>query len=401
MASQFQHFEVVIIGGGPSGATAADDLAKQGKRVLLIDKQTRIKPCGGAIPVCVLKEFDIPESLLAAKISSARMVSPSNKTVVMPVMGGFVGMVDRETFDEWLRVRAASHGATRLRAEFIGVMRSENSGLQIRVQELDAPANQAETIIACDLLIGADGANSKVAELCIPQRRARKYVYAYHEIVELPQDQTKPFDGAQCDVWYQSDLSPDFYGWVFPHGSTASIGVGTGQKGFSIRAATTLLRDRCGLGNAKMVRREGAPIPLRPLDRWDNGRDVLLAGDAAGVVAPASGEGIFYAMLGGRLAADAGLAFLKSGQAKELKSARRRFMSAHGRVFWVLNILQYFWYCSDKRREGFVKMCRDPDVQRLTWEGYLHKKLVRGNPMAHLRVFYKDTLQLLGLAPHT
>ena len=73
------------------------------------------------------------------------------------------------------------------------------------------------------------------------------------------------------------------------------------------------------------MRREGAPIPLKPLPRWDNGRDVVLAGDAAGVVAPASGEGIYYAMLGGRLAADAVDEFLAH---RRRARARRRRASA-------------------------------------------------------------------------
>jgi geranylgeranyl reductase len=127
----------------------------------------------------------------------------------------------------------------------------------------------------------------------------------------------------------------------------------------------------------------------------------VLAGDAAGVVAPASGEGIYYAMLGGRLAADAALAFLKTGDARELAGARKRFMKEHGRVFWVLGIMQYFWYRNDKRRESFVKMCEDKDVQRLTWESYTNKKLVRQSPMAHLRIFVKDMAHLLGIARPT
>ena len=84
------------------------------------------------------------------------------------------------------------------------------------------------------------------------------------------------------------------------------------------------------------IRREGAPIPLQPLRRWDNGRDVVLAGDAAGVVAPASGEGIYYAMLGGRLAAEAADKFCATGDARALRLARKRFMRVHGPVFWML-----------------------------------------------------------------
>ena len=85
-----------------------------------------------------------------------------------------------------------------------------------------------------------------------------------------------------------------------------SVGTGSADKGFSLRAAVGQLRSAAGLGGAETLRREGAPIPMKPLPRWDNGRDVVLAGDAAGVVAPASGEGIYYAMVGGRLAARSG-----------------------------------------------------------------------------------------------
>jgi geranylgeranyl reductase len=133
------------------------------------------------------------------------------------------------------------------------------------------------------------------------------------------------------------------------------------------------------------------------LRRWDNGCDVVLAGDAAGVVAPASGEGIYYAMVGGQLAAQAVEAYLATGDARTLATARKRFMKAHGRVFWILGIMQHFWYSSDKRRERFVSICRDPDVQQLTFDAYMNKELVRAKPMAHVRIFFKDLAHLFGL----
>ena len=137
---------------------------------------------------------------------------------------------------------------------------------------------------------------------------------------------------------------------------------------------------------------------MKPLPRWDNGRDVVLAGDAAGVVAPASGEGIYYAMLGGRLAAQSAAELLAGQSPRCLAQARRRFMREHGRVFWVLGIMQRFWYSSDQRRERFVSICRDRDVQQLTFDAYMNKRLVRKRPMAHVRIFFKDVAHLLGLA---
>jgi geranylgeranyl reductase len=73
-------------------------------------------------------------------------------------------------------------------------------------------------------------------------------------------------------------------------------------------------------------------------------------------------------------------------------------MKKHGMVFWILGIMQYFWYSSDKRRERFVKMCADPDVQKLTWDAYMNKELARSRPGAHLRIFINDLGHLLGVA---
>lgn len=91
---------------------------------------------------------------------------------------------------------------------------------------------------------------------------------------------------------------------------------------------------------------------------------------------------------------------LDTGQSRHLASARKRFQRAHGRVFMVLGFMQWFWYRNDKRREKFVTLCKDADVQRLTWESYLNKKLVRKDPMGHVRVFIKDMRQLLRPAAH-
>jgi len=81
-----------------------------------------------------------------------------------------------------------------------------------------------------------------------------------------------------------------------------------------------------------------------------------------------------------------------------LAQGRKRFMREHGRVFWVLGIMQYFWYKYDRRRERFVSMCEDRDVQQLTFDAYMNKRLVRKKPMAHVKIFFKDLAHLLGWA---
>ncbi len=395
-------YDCVVVGGGPSGATAATDLARAGHRVALLDRAGRIKPCGGAIPPKLIRDFAIPDHLIVGRVVAARMIAPSDAMVDMPVDrfggDGFVGMVDRDTFDEWLRERAALAGAERRTGRFDRIERDTDGGA---VVVYTAHADGAERRIATRCVIGADGARSRVARGTIAGADRMPCVFAYHEVIRSPVADDAAFDRRRCDVFYQAALSPDFYAWVFPHGDTASVGVGSAVKGFGLREAVARLRSRNHLAGCETIRSEGAPIPLRPLRKWDNGRDVLVTGDAAGVVAPASGEGIYYAMVAGQESARAVDLFLVTGKPRALAQARKRFMRAHGQVFWILGIMQYFWYHNDRRRERFVTMCDDRDVQRMLWPAYMNKQLVYANPLAYLRIFMKDMRHLLQTAGAT
>ena len=175
-------FEAVIIGGGTSGATAAHNLAKSGKKVAFIDKAGRIKPCGGAIPPRLILDFDIPDSQVVAKIKTARMISPTARKVDMPIENGFVGMVDRENFDDFLRDRACRAGATQFTGTFLKISRPPGETL---VHFKDKKTGEERTL-QTRALIAADGARSNVMRAEMPGGREIPYVIAYHEIVKAP-----------------------------------------------------------------------------------------------------------------------------------------------------------------------------------------------------------------------
>jgi geranylgeranyl reductase len=389
-------YDVVVVGAGPSGATAAEDLAREGRNVAFIDREGRIKPCGGAIPPRAIRDFHIPDEQLVARITTARMISPTGRRVDIPIENGFVGMVDREHFDAFLRDRAEAAGAHRYRGTFTKVER-DDAGTHVVFRDKESGETRRLTT---RLVIGADGARSNVARQEVAGGDKIPYVIAYHEIIEAP-GKVGEYDPERCDVVYDGAISPDFYGWVFPHGKSASVGMGSMVKEVDVKQATADLRAASGLADCPTIRKEGAPIPLKPLDRWDNGRDVVLAGDAAGVVAPSSGEGIFYAMVGGRVAAAAAAATLTTGETAKLKLARHLFMREHKSVFKILGAMQDAYYKSDARRERFVSLCHDIDVQRLTFEAYMNKELVKARPLAHIKIGLKNLAHLSGLVRET
>jgi geranylgeranyl reductase len=320
------------------------------------------------------------------------MVSPTKRSVDIPIENGFVGMVDREEFDEFLRDRAQDRGVTLYRGTFEKIDRSTGTP----VIEYFSHDTKNQEQISARFIIGADGARSKVAKAEVPGAEKIPYVIAYHEIINAPENGTN-YQGHRCDVIYDGAVSPDFYGWVFPHGKTVSVGMGTGVSGFDLKQATADLRKASGLNDCETIRKEGAPIPLKPLKKWDNDQDVVLAGDAAGVVAPSSGEGIYYAMCSGRQAAHAVAETLRTNNPKHLRLARKNFIKQHGTVFRVLEAMQNAYYKTDSRRERFVSLCHDVDVQTMTFDAYMNKKLGKARPLAHLKISFKNLMHLTGL----
>ena len=381
---------VAVIGGGPAGACAAETLAKGGCETFLIErKMDNCKPCGGAIPLCMVGEFDLPEEIIDRKVTKMKMISPSNRAVdVGQTLNDkeYIGMCRREVMDDFLRKRAKSLGTNLVNGLF---MKLDDPGqgngpmtIHYNDYEVDAKVGEPKTM-EVDVIIGADGANSRVAKNI--DAGEYDYAIAFQERIKIPDEKMEYYKDL-AEMYVGDDVSPDFYGWVFPKYDHVAVGTGTVVNKTSIKQYQAAMRKRAEekCAGGKIIRVEAHPIPELPRPRRVQGR-VALVGDAAGYVTKCSGEGIYFAAKSGRMAAEAVVERSQNGTVEVDENDLRVYLDKWDRKYWatykVLDILQKVFYRSNPAREAFVEMCADEYVQKMTFDSYLYKTVVPGNPL--------------------
>ncbi len=202
------------------------------------------------------------------------MVAPSARAVDMPIDGGFVGMVDREAFDEWLRERAAAAGAVRRTGQFVELTRDDDGVALVHFRRSGKAAASSDQrppmqSVRARVVIGADGAKSVVAAQCIPGANRIPYVFAYHEIVRSP---AASFDGERCDVYYQGACRRTSMAGCF---RTAPLPVSAAvppARGFPCAGRSGPCARQPGWRRRRPYGVRARLFPLRPLRRWDNGQ---------------------------------------------------------------------------------------------------------------------------------
>ena len=407
---------VAVVGGGPSGACAAEVLAKAGIQTWLFERKLdNAKPCGGAIPLCMVEEFGLPDDIIDRKVRNMKMISPSNREVDIRLdpLGyddnAYIGMCRREVFDAFLRNRAADLGTTLVN----GLVQKIDTGdkrqgpYTIHYADYSAggPTGDAK-ILEVDLIIGADGANSRVAKAM----DAGNYnvAIAFQERIKIPPEEMSYYEDL-AEMYVGTDVSPDFYAWVFPKYDHVAVGTGTMQQNQSlIKGLQKGIRERASkrLFRGEVIKVEAHPIPEHPRPRRVVGR-MALVGDAAGYVTKSSGEGIYFAAKSGRMCAEAIVEITNSGakipSERDIKSTYlKRWDRKYGATYAVLDILQRIFYRNDAAREAFVEMCDDKDVQKLTFDSYLYKRVVMMNPWQQIKLTMRTVGSLLrgeALAP--
>jgi geranylgeranyl reductase len=402
---------VAVVGSGPAGSSAAETLAKAGIETYLFERKLdNAKPCGGAIPLCMVDEFDLPPEIIDRRVRRMKMISPSNVEVDINLenQDEYIGMCRREVLDGFLRDRANKLGAQLINGTVHAIDIPTSNTAPYTLHYADHSNGSLEGVaktLQVDLIIGADGANSRVAKAI--DAGDYNYAIAFQERIRLPEDKMAFYED-MAEMYVGTDVSPDFYAWVFPKYDHVAVGTGTMKVNKSlIKNLQAGIRARAArkLEGGSIIKVEAHPIPEHPRPRRVVGR-VALVGDAAGYVTKSSGEGIYFAAKSGRMCAETIVELSNSGQRvpteDDLKVYLKRWDTKYGITYKVLDILQRVFYRSDATREAFVEMCADRDVQKLTFDSYLYKTVVPANPLVQLKITAKTIGSLLrgsALAP--
>jgi geranylgeranyl reductase len=402
---------VAVVGSGPAGSSAAETLAKAGIETYLFERKLdNAKPCGGAIPLCMVSEFDLPPEIIDRRVRKMKMISPSNVEVDINLINEdeYIGMCRREVLDGFMRDRAAKLGAKLINGTVhtLDIPRNNTDPYILHYADhSDGSMNGVQKTLKVDLVIGADGANSRVAKAI--DAGDYNYAIAFQERIRLPEDKMA-FYNDLAEMYVGTDVSPDFYAWVFPKYDHVAVGTGTMKVNQAlIKKLQAGIRARAAkkLEGGEIIKVEAHPIPEHPRPRRVVGR-VALVGDAAGTVTKSSGEGIYFAAKSARMCAETIVETSNGGTRipteDDLKLYLKRWDKKYGLTYKVLDILQTVFYRTDATREAFVEMCADLDVQKMTFDSYLYKTVVPANPLVQLKITAKTIGSLLrgnALAP--
>jgi geranylgeranyl reductase family protein len=313
-----QRFDALVVGAGPAGSSAAIHLARAGARVMLADKARfpRDKPCGGGLTGRALKRIPVdPSPVVERDVDRFELRLRYGSSFTRRHDEPLISMTQRRRLDAFLLGHAAEAGAVVRDGSRAEMLHADDSGITARVGD--------ETVRA-DVLVGADGANGVVA----------RAVGLGDGIVRgVALEGNVPLEslggGLERTAVIELAVLPGGYGWVFPKGDHANLGVGGwGSEGPRLRDHLGRLARAHGLPPDSLTDLRGHRLPMRRLGTPAGTGRVLLVGDAAGLVDPLSGDGMYEAFVSARLAADAIVAGDLEGYTEALSTALDRHAAA-------------------------------------------------------------------------
>jgi geranylgeranyl reductase family protein len=303
-------FDAIVAGAGPAGSTTAYRLARAGARVLLLDRARfpRDKPCGGGVTMRAVHELPFSiDPVVEDVVDRFEVRLTYGRRFDLPARAPLCLMTQRSRLDAFLAERAAEAGA-----EF-------RDG--VRVESVE-PVEDGVSVVAggdrcqASVLVGADGANGVVARAA-GLDRGRDLGVALEGNCGYDDVREERYRGR---LVLELGVAPGGYGWVFPKGDHVNVGIGGWEReGPTLRARLARLCAAHGIAPDRLTSLRGHRLPMRrPRAALVRGR-TLLVGDAAGLVDPLSGDGIYEAFVSSRLAAETILDLLE-GRAPDLSA---------------------------------------------------------------------------------
>jgi geranylgeranyl diphosphate/geranylgeranyl-bacteriochlorophyllide a reductase len=356
---------VLVIGAGPAGATAAKVLSKNGKDVILLEKNFAfVKPCGGGLSINAFYEFGIPENIIQKEVKVIRLVSPAGEKVDIDLKGSGLVIVGRGEFDRELRRQAEGCGAKIIEGEFSGVSRNKH-------YKVDATAGTDRYEITAEHIIATDGVNSRMRTAL-----GIKPVRAFFTMSEKIQGMSSDC----CEFWFGTSHAPLSYSWVFPWTQGISVGTGGYEQG-RIRSLFERFKERKGIqmeGEKRVYR-----IPVWTGDLYNKSK-ILFAGDSAGQVLPLTYEGIYYAMKAGEFAARAVIE-------NKVDNYKKMWRSRFQKRFMLMNALRDYFLKDDSSAERLVALHGRPEIREASLRLWLMKDGGKSNLMSYIRFLGKLT----------
>ena len=316
-----ERFDVLVVGAGPAGSATAIWLARAGARVLLVDRVRfpRDKPCGGGLTGRALRHVPCDvEPVVEHVVDHFVLRSGYGRKVARASAAPLIRMTQRRRLDLHLAEQAVAAGA-----DFRDGARVEDLALG----EDGVAAAVAGSRVSASYVVGADGANGSVAQAAglgdgIVRGVALEGNVPWGVLDPEPYRET---------AWVELGIVPGGYGWVFPKGDHANLGVGGWlDEGPRLRSHLDRLAREHGLDPEALTDVRGHRLPMRRLGAPAATSRVLLVGDAAGLVDPLSGDGIYEAFVSARLAADAILA----GRVDDYEAALSAALDRHAAASW-------------------------------------------------------------------
>ncbi len=364
-----EEYDVIVVGAGPAGSTAARECAKRGLKTLALEKRQEVgvpKRCGEGLGEgwCKIAGITPDPKWTRYEMHGATLWSPTGKKVVIPTpTKGWI--IERRVFDKWLAEEAVRAGARMItKARVTGVIKEEDTVKGVIVETPDGVFE-----VMAKMVIAADGVDSKTAKYAgvntVNPATEIDSGYQY-EMVGLNIPEPKDM----IHLYFGWDVAPRGYVWIFPKGEDhANVGIGIGgyvDEGTSkeyldkfIQANPEIFKD------AGIVETNAGGIPVgAPLKKpYANG--LIIIGDAAHMVNPIHGGGIGTGMEAGILAAEIAEKAVKAKDVSEnvLKEFAEKWYEKRGnQLLQVLKVRKFFEELNDNDLEKFADILDDKQL---------------------------------------